>query len=64
MVPVLPLRGGNWSLKSLQQRLVKTSRRLIKHPRYCWLWLAEGHRNSRLFGAMLRRTATLPRPAG
>jgi hypothetical protein len=33
---------GNWSLISLQQRLVKTDGRLVKHTRYYWLLLAEG----------------------
>ena len=28
---VLPNRIGNWSLTSLQQRLVKTGGRLVKH---------------------------------
>ena len=40
---VLPQRIGNWSLTSLQQRLVKTGGRLVKHARYYWLLLAEGH---------------------
>ena len=31
------------SLTSLQQRLVKTGGRLVKHARYYWLMLAEGH---------------------
>jgi len=30
---VLPKRTGNWSLTSLQQRLVKTGGRLVKHAR-------------------------------
>ena len=34
---VLPQRIGNWSLTSLQQRLVKTGGRLVKHARYYWL---------------------------
>jgi len=38
---VLPKRFDNWSLTSLQQRLVKTGGRLIKHARYYWLLLAE-----------------------
>ena len=38
---VLPKRIGQWSLTSLQQRLVKTGARLIKHARYYWLLLAE-----------------------
>jgi len=61
---VLPLRVGKWSLTSLQQRLVKTGGRLIKHARYYWLLLAEGHLTRRLFGAMVRRMEALPAPAG
>ena len=33
-----------------QQRLVKTGGRLVKHARYYWLMLAEGHLTRRLFG--------------
>ena len=40
--PVLPARIGNWSLTSLQQLLVETGSRLVKHTRYYWLLLAEG----------------------
>ena len=61
---VLPKRIDSWSLTSLQQRLVKTGGRLIKHARYYWLLLAETHLTRRLFGSMLRRIATLPSPAG
>jgi hypothetical protein len=61
---VLPLRVGNWSLTSLQQRLVNTGGRLIKHARYYWLLLAEGHLTRRLFGAMVRSTAALPMATG
>jgi hypothetical protein len=61
---VLPQRIGNWSLTSLQQRLVKTGGRLVKHARYYWLLLAEGHPTRRLFGSMLRWIAGLPVPAG
>ncbi len=57
---VLPKRIGNWSLTSLQQRLVKTGGRLIKHARYYWLLLAESHLTRRLFGAMVGRIAALP----
>ena len=52
---VLPPRIKRWSLTSLQQRLVKTGGRLVKHARYFWLLLAEGHLTRRLFGDMLRR---------
>jgi len=58
----LPKRIENWSLTSLQQRLVKTGGRLVKHARYYWLLLAEGHLNRRRFGAMLGRIALLPLP--
>jgi hypothetical protein len=61
---VLPKRVDHWSLTSLQQRLVKTGGRLIKHARYYWLLLAESHLTRRLFGAMLQRIAALPSPAG
>ena len=61
---VLPKRIDNWSLTSSQQRLVKTGGRLIKHARYYWLLLAEGHLTRRLFGSMLRRIEALPAPAG
>ena len=61
---VLPQRIGNWSLTSLQQRLVKTGGRLVKHARYYWLLLAESHLTRRLFGSMVRQIASLPLPAG
>ncbi len=61
---VLPIRVDSWSLTSLQQRLVKTGGRLIKHARYYWLLLAEGHLTRRLFAGMLRKIAALPSPAG
>jgi hypothetical protein len=60
----LPAEVANWSLTSLQQRLVKTGGRLIKHARYYWLLLAESHLTRRLFGGMLQRIVTLPVPAG
>src|SRR5216684_4080173 len=61
---VLPKRIDHWSLTSLQQRLVKTGGRLIKHARYYWLLLAESHLTRRLFAGMLRKIAALPSPAG
>jgi hypothetical protein len=61
---VLPQRIGKWSLTSLQQRLVKTDGRLIKHAPYYWLLLAESHLTRRLFTAMVRRIDLLPLPAG
>jgi hypothetical protein len=61
---VLPKRVDNWSLTSLQQRLLKTGGRLVKHARYYWLLPAESHLTRRLFAGMLRRIASLPSPAG
>jgi hypothetical protein len=57
---VLPRKVEKWSLTSLQQRLVKTGGRLVKHARYYWLLLAEGHWTRRLFLALVRRTEALP----
>ncbi len=61
---VLPKKIENWSLTSLQQRLVKTGGRLVKHARYYWLLLAESHLMRRLFGSMVRRIAALAAPTG
>jgi hypothetical protein len=51
----LPNRIRNWSQTSLQQRLVKTGGRLVKHARYSWVLLAEGHLTRGCFGSMLRK---------
>ena len=61
---MLPRKIENWSLTSLQQRLVKTGGRLVKHARYYWLMLAESHLTRRLLGAMVGRIAALPVPTG
>jgi hypothetical protein len=60
----LPKRIKTWSLRSLQQRLMKTGGRLVKHARNYWLLLAEGHLNRKLFGEMLNRLAVRPAPGG
>jgi hypothetical protein len=60
----LPQRIKSWSLTSLQQRLMKTGGRLVKHARYYWMLLATGHLNRKLFGAMLARIWALPVPGG
>ena len=57
---LVPKRIDAWSLTSLQQRLVKTGGRLVKHARYYWLLLAESHLTRRLFGMNLRRIWALP----
>jgi len=61
---VLPKRIDNWSLTGLQQRLMKTGGRLVKHARYYWLLLAESHLTRRLFRAMVGRIAALPVATG
>ena len=61
---VMPKKIDHWSLTSLQQRLVKTGGRLVKHARYYWLLLAGGHLTRRVFGAILRRIWALPLPNG
>ena len=53
----------DWSLTSLQQRLIKTGGRLVKHARYYWLLLAEAHLRRGRFASMLRRITMLPLPA-
>jgi hypothetical protein len=60
----LPKKIENWSLTSLQQRLVKTGGRLVKHARYYCLMLAESHLTKSLFAEMVRRMEALPLPAG
>ncbi len=60
----LPKKIENWSLTSLQQRLVKTGGRLVKHARYYWLTLAESHLTRRLFGSMVRRIDALAVASG
>jgi len=56
---VLPKKIEKWSLTSLQQRLVKTGGRLVKHARHYWLMPAESHLTRRLFGSMVRRIDAL-----
>ena len=60
----LPQEIEKWSLTSLQQRLVKTGGRLVRHARHYWLLLAESHLNRRLFASMLGRIDRLPLPSG
>ena len=60
----LPQRIKSWSLTSLQQQLMKTGGRLVKHARDDWLLLAEGHLNRKLFGDMLHGIWALPLPSG
>jgi hypothetical protein len=36
----------------------------MRHARYCWLLLAEGHLTRRLFAAMVRRIAAVPVATG
>ncbi|MGH9148564.1 MAG: hypothetical protein ACRD1Q_17775 [Vicinamibacterales bacterium] len=57
------VRSAGSALTSVQQRLVKTGGRWVKHARYYRSLLAESHLTRRLFGAMLRRIWALPVPA-
>jgi hypothetical protein len=57
-------RIDNWSLTSLEQRLVKTDGRVVKHVRCYLLLLAEGHLTRGCLGSMLRRIAALPQADG
>jgi hypothetical protein len=43
---------------------VKKGERLVKHARYYWLLLAEGHLTRRVFAAILKRIWALPLPVG
>jgi hypothetical protein len=60
----LPKTIEGWSLTSLQQRLVKTGGRLVKHAHYYWLLLAESHLTRRLFASMVRRIGALAVASG
>ena len=55
--PVLPPLIKCWSLTSLQQRLVKTGGRLVKHARYYWLLLAPAGRRAPDPAAVRRHAA-------
>ena len=52
------------TILSAPEPLMKTGGRLVKHARYYWLLLAEGHPDRKLFGEMLRRIWALPLPSG
>ena len=58
---MLPKKIEYWSLTSLQQRLVRTGGRLIKHARYYWLMPAESHLTRRLFGSLVRMRLAGPK---
>ena len=60
----VPVYGRQEQNASLQQRLVKTGGRLIKHARYYWLLLAESHLTRRLYAGMLGKSAALPVSTG
>jgi hypothetical protein len=57
-------RIDNWSVTSLEQRVVETGGRSVKPARYFWLLLAESHLTPWLFVSMVRRIVALPAPAG
>jgi hypothetical protein len=55
----LPPAIQDWSLTSLQQRLLKTGGRLIRHARYFTLQLAESYLTGSLFRPILQRIERL-----
>jgi hypothetical protein len=59
-----PMGIANWSLISLQEQLIKTGGRLVKHAGYYSLLFDKSHITSRLFAGMLRKIATPPVPTG
>jgi hypothetical protein len=61
---VLPKKIENWSLTSLQQRLVMRGGRLIKHACHYWRCWPESHLTPRLFGSMIRRIDALALATG
>ena len=48
---VLPKKIEKWSLAMLQQRLVQTGGRLLKHARYYWLLLTESPSDAAALGS-------------
>ena len=58
---VLPMAIQDWSLTSLQQRLLKTGGRLIRHARYFMLQLAESYLTVPIFCQILARIERLAR---
>jgi hypothetical protein len=57
----LPVAIQDWSLTNLQQRLLKTGGRLIRHARYFILQLAESYLTGALFRQILQRIERLGR---
>lgn len=60
----LPSAIRSWSLTSLQQPLVNSGARLLKHAPHYWLLLPQSHLMRRLFANMLQKIAALPSPTG
>jgi hypothetical protein len=56
---VLPIAIQDWSLTSLQQRLLKTGGRLLHHARYFTLQLAESYLTAPLFRQIVVRIERL-----
>jgi len=59
-----PKSGEGWSLTSLQQRLVKTCGRGVKHDQYYWLLFRERGRGDtrQLFGGAVCEAFELSHP--
>ena len=56
---MLPAAIQDWSLKSLQQRLLKTGGRLTRHAWYFTLQLTESYLTGALFRQILQRIERL-----
>jgi hypothetical protein len=60
----LPQRTDSWSLRGLQQCLMRMGGRRVKHALYYRLLLTEGYLTRRPFGAIVQRLAALSVPTG
>ena len=56
---VLPERIRDWSLRTIQLKLIKIGGRLIRHARYYYLLLAETTINERIWESIMRKISSL-----
>ena len=64
MVTMKPTRGNSSPWSCSTSATIRLDLALVKHARYYWLLLAEGHLTRQLFGDMLQRIWALPVPGG
>jgi len=57
--PALPEKIKNWSLRTIQLKLIKMGGRLIKHARYYYLLLAEATINERIWKSIMQKISGL-----